>query len=266
MIKVTIDGKEHEVEDDALSMPDGYGLITPDNIPDGFYRKEAMESKIQERIKKAKDNAKSDLLEDSGFNKEVLSKYGIQLDDDGSPKGIKTSSDVEKIKKEVAEQIKADYESKLQEKDSKLNSLLGKGKKSSIIEGASKIGIDGKYLEPLVEGGNPYLVREVEDQFEWNDEISDYALKDKDGTFAVDGNGFVTTEKFFQKNQEKFKHMLKDTRQRGSNFNGQGKAGEAIKGNPKDWGRSEKLDFISKHGRDGYKELVNKSMKKKSEE
>ncbi len=257
MFIANIDGKEVELKAEDLTPKEGYAIITPDRVPDGFYRKEAMESKIQERIKKAKENAESDLLEDEGFNKRVLNKYGIQLSEDGKPKGIKTTEDVEQIKKEVAQQIEADWKSKLEQKDQKLNSLLGKGKKSAIIEGASKIGVDGKYLEPLVEGGSPYLVREVEDQFEWNDEIGDYALKDKDGTFAVDGDGFVTTDKFFQKNQDKFKHMLKDQRQRGSNFNGQGTVnGANPKGNPSQWDRSKKLEYIAEHGQEGYKKAI----------
>lgn len=268
MFIATIDGKEVEISpSDLKPKEEGFGIITPDSVPDGYYRKEAMESKIQERIKKAKENAESDLLEDEGFNKRVLSKYGVQLDDEGKPKGIKTQEDLEQMKKSVAEQIKADYEDKIKQKDEKLNSLLGKGKKSSIIEAASKIGVDGKYLEPLVEGGSPYLVREVEDQFEWNDEIGDYALKDTDGTFAVDGNGFVTAEKFFQKNTEKFKHMLKDQRQRGANFNGQGKPGEGQpKGDPTKWKREQKLDYIEQHGREGYEKLIDKAVADKNSE
>lgn len=256
-IKVEVDGKEVEVDEGQLKLPEGYAIITPDNVPDGYYTDDAFEAKIGGRVRRAKEDTKTALLSDDEFHKTVLNKYGIQLDEDGKPKGIKTTEDVEKIKKEVAQQIEADWKSKLEQKDEKLNSLLGKGKKSAIIEGASKIGIDGKYLEPLVEGGSPYLVREVEDQFEWNDEIGDYALKDKDGTFAVDGNGFVTTQKFFEKNQDKFKHMLKDQRQRGSNFNGQGTVnGSKPKGDPSKWKLDKKLSYIKEHGKEGYQKAI----------
>lgn len=266
MFIANIDGKEVELKAEDLTPKEGFAIITPDSVPDGYYKKEAMETKIQERIKKAAKNAEDDLLNDESFNKQVLSKYGIQLNDDGKPKGLKTQEDVEQLKMQIAEQVKKEYEGKLQDRDSKLNSLLGKGKKSAIIEAASKIGIDGKYLEPLVEGGSPYLVREVEDKFEWNDEISDYALKDTDGTFAVDGNGYVTTQKFFEKNTDNFKHMLKDQRQRGSNFNQPGSAEYRPNGNPTKWSRDQKLEYIGKHGHDGYKKLLNDAKSKAKEE
>lgn len=257
MFTAQIDGKEVELKASDLTPKEGYAIITPDNVPDGYFSESAFQAKIKDRVDRAKEDTRTALTNDSDFHKNVLNKYGIQLAEDGKPKGIKTAEDVEQMKRDVAEQIKADYQSQLEAKDAKLNSLLGKGKKSSIIEGANKIGIDGKYLEPLVEGGSPYLVREVEDQFEWNDEIGDYALKDKDGTFAVDGNGFVTTQKFFEKNQDKFKHMLKDQRQRGSNFAGQGNPNSGRpRGNPAQWDRSKKLEFIAENGQDGYKKAL----------
>lgn len=257
MFTTEIDGKEVELKASDLKPKEGYAIITPDNVPDGYFTENAFQAKIKDRLERAKEDTRKALSDDSEFHKNVLGLYGIQLSEDGKPKGIKTAEDVEQMKKDVAEQIKADYEKRLQDRETKLNSLLGKGKKSAIIEGASKIGIDGKYLEPLVEGGSPYLVREVEDQFEWNDEIGDYALKDKDGTFAVDGNGYVTTQKFFEKNQDKFKHMLKDQRQRGSNFSGQGNANPSRpKGNPTEWKRDAKLAYIAEHGQEGYKKAL----------
>jgi len=253
MFIAEIDGKEVELKPDQIKAKDeGYAVVTPDRVPDGYYTESAVNSKIKDRIKTAKINAKDELLEDADFNKRVLSRYNISLGDDGKPKGIKTDSDLEEVKKSVAEQVKKDYESKLTEKDTKLNSLLEKGKKSTIIEAASRFGIDGKYLEPLVEGGSPYLVREVQDSFDWNDEIGDYALKDRDGTFAVDGNGFVTADKFFEKNSERFKGMMKDQRQKGSGFGSGGTGSGSPGGNPAKWDTKTKLSYIAKNGKEGY--------------
>lgn len=266
-MKVTIDGKQHEITKDQLSLDDGYALITPDSVPDGYYKQEAMESKIKERLSKAKENAKSELLEDPQFNKQVLSKYNVQLDSDGKPVGLKPTVDVEEVKRNVAESIKSEYEEKLQAKEQKINQFINKGLNSAIVEGASRIGIDGKYLEPLVEGGSPYLVKEMADNFIYSDEVGDYVLKDKDGTPKIEGDGYLTVDKYFEKNTEKFKPMLKDNRQRGSNFNGQGNAVNGRpKGSPKDWDTSTKLEYIKEHGRDGYKQLVKESRKAKKED
>lgn len=253
MFIAQIDGKEVELKPDQLkAKEDGYAIVTPNSVPDGYYSEFAYQAKIKDRVDRVRDDTKKSLSNDPEFRKSILGEYGIQVDENGKPKGIKTDSDLEEVKKSVAEQMKKDYESKLTEKDSKLNSLLEKGKKSTIIEAAGRFGIDGKFLEPLVEGGSPYLVREVQDSFDWNDEISDYALKDKDGTFAVDGNGFVTADKFFEKNAERFKGMMKDQRQKGSGFGSGGSGSGSPGGNPAKWDTGTKLEYIGKHGREGY--------------
>lgn len=259
MFIANIDGKEVELKPDQIKAKDeGYGVITPGNVPDGYYTESALQNKISERAKRAKEDARKAYLDDKEFHRDVFSKYDVSLDDEGKPKGLKPDVDIEQVKQSVAERLKNEYEQKLQSKDQKLTSLLSKGKKSSIIEGAQRIGIDSRYLEPVIEGGSPYLVKEVEDSFDWNDEINDYALKDKDGTFAVDGNGFITAQKYFEQNTDRFKHMLKDQRQRGSGFGSGGVGGSTPKGNPSKWDTPTKLDYISKNGKDGYQKALRK--------
>lgn len=258
MFIAQIDGKEVELKASDLKPKEGYAIITPDSVPDGYYSEQALQQKIKDRTKNTAENAVEEALDKPEFQKRILDKYGISLDKEGKPKGLKPDVDVDEVKRTVAEQIKTEYEAKLNQLQSSLDGFKSKGLTGAIVGGANKIGIDGKYLEPLVEGGSPYLVKELSDQFAWNDEIGDYALKDKDGTFAVDGNGFVTTQKFFEKNTEKFKHMLKDQRQRGSNFSGQGLTSNGKpKGNPAEWKRDVKLKFIEENGHDGYKKALN---------
>ena len=266
-MKVEIDGKEYEIEASQLKLDDGYKLITPDKVPDGYYTDEAFNAKFKDRLERERKNLRKELSDDSDVQREVLDKYGIQLDADGNPKGLKPTVDVDEVKNNVAERVKKEYEDKINNLQSTVDNFKTKGLTSAIVDGANKIGIDGKYLEPLVEGGSPYLVKELSDKFEWNPDIGDYALKESDGTFAVDGNGLVTTNKFFEQNQERFKHMLKDQRQRGSNFNGQGNPGNPKpKGNPAKWDRNKKLAFIAENGQDGYKEAINNYKKSSSEE
>ena len=267
MFIAEIDGKEVDLKPEQIkAKKEGYGVVTPDSVPDGYYTESALQSKISERAKRAKEDARKAFLDDKDFHRDVFSKYDVSLDDEGKPKGLKPDVDIEEVKQSVAERMKKDYESKLDSKDQKLQSVLGKAKKSSIIEGAQKIGIDGKYLEPLVEGGAPYLVREVEDSFDWNDEINDYALKDKDGTFAVDGNGFITPGKFFEQNTDRFKHMLKDQRQKGSGFGSGGAGSSSPKGDPAKWDTSTKLDYIAKEGKDGYQKALQRYKKESKEQ
>jgi len=262
-MKVELDGKEHEIEPSQLKLDEGFALITPDKVPDGYFTQEALENKIQTRLSKAEENVKSKLSDDNSFHRQVLDKYGVQLGEDGKPKGLKPTVDVDEVKHNVAERLKGEYEEKINKLQSTVDSFKNKGKHSAIVEGANKIGIDGKWLEPLVEGGSPYIIKELEGNFEWNDEIGDYALKEKDGTFAVDGSGFIPASKYFEKNQDKFKHLMKDNRQRGSNFNGQGNAESVPQGDISDWNATKKADYIHEHGRDADRKLVDKSVSSK---
>lgn len=267
MFIANIDGKEVELKAEDLKPKEGYAIITPDNVPDGYFTQEALESKIRSRLSKAETNVKNELVGDQSFHKQILDKYGVSLGSDGKPKGLKPEVDIDEVKQNVAKQLKEEYEAKLEEKDKKINSFVNKGLKSSIVDGANQIGIDGKYLEPLVEGGDPYLVKELSDKFAYNDEIGDYAMLEDDGTFKVDGNGLVTTSKFFEKNTEKFKHMLKDNRQRGSNFKGQGNPlNSKPKGNPSKWDRNKKLEYIGENGSEAYKKLINDYKTSQNEE
>ncbi len=266
-MKVKIDDKTHEIEPSQLELDEGYALITPDNIPDGYYSKDAFNTGVKEAVNKTKEKERERLLSDDSFNKKVLSKYNVQLDSDGKPAGLEPTVDIEEVKRNVANSIKSEYEEKLQSKDKKIEQFINRGLQSAIVDGANKIGIDGKYLEPLVEGGSPYLVKEMSDNFIYSDEVGDYVLKEKDGTPKIEGDGYVTVDKYFEKNTDRFKTMLKDNRQRGSNFNGQGNpSGSRPKGDPTKWDTKKKLEFISKEGQDGYKKAINDFKSQSKEE
>lgn len=257
--KVTIGDETHEVEASNIQATgEGYGVLTPDSVPDGFYTENALQQKIKERVKNTADNARQEALEDESFHRKVLNKYNIALDSDGKPQGLEPTVDVDAAKKAAAESVKEEYEEKMEGLQKELNQFKQKGLRSSIVDSAAKLGIDGQYLEPLVEGGSPYLVKELQDNFAYNEDIGDYAKLDTDGTFEVDGEGVVTVDKFFEKNKERFKPMLKDNRQRGANYQGPGKGGKGTpSGDPRKWSRDTKLSFIKENGQEGYKEALN---------
>lgn len=267
MFTVNIDGKEHEVSVENLKpTKEGYAIITPDSVPDGYFTQEAFETKIKGRLSKAEENAKEKLLEDKSFHKNLFNQYGVQIGDDGKPVGLKPTVDVDDIKRTVAESVKGEYEEKIGKLRSTLDNFKSKGKTSAILDGANSIGIDGKYMQPLYEGGSPYLVKELESLFDYNEEIGDYALLDKDGTFAVDGSGFITSKKFFEKNKDRYKDMLKDQRQRGSNYAGAGNGGVSTpKGDPSKWSLSTKTQFIAQNGGEAYKKALQSFKASKNE-
>lgn len=226
MIKVKTDDKEFEVNEDQLTLPEGYGLITPDNVPKGYYTEEAVQKRIKDRLKNTVENARTDLESDESFHKQILSKYNISLGEDGKPKGLKPDFDPDEWKRTQAQELTKPYEEKLRAKDEQLSSF-----KQGLIRAELLKAANGKFKEEFTKSytGNddPFVIKQFSDQFDV-DESGNVAMKDKDGTFAVTGDGSrITPDKFFTDNSDKFSNLMQDNRQTGSGFkggaNGQGK-------------------------------------------
>src|SRR5690606_35987224 len=98
-IKATIDDKEVELTPDQLKLPEGYALITPDNVPKGYFTQEALNKTVQERLDRDRQTQREKLSKDEEFRKSILNELNISLDDNGQPKGLKPDFDPEEWKK-----------------------------------------------------------------------------------------------------------------------------------------------------------------------
>ena len=219
MIKVKTEDNEFEVNEDQLELPEGYALVTPDRVPDGYYTEEAVQKRIKDRLKNTASNTRSELESDESFHKQILSKYNISLGEDGKPKGLKPDFDPDEWKQKQAKELTKPYEEKLKQKDEQLSSF-----KQGLIRAELLKAANGKFKEDFVKSytGNddPFVVKQFSDLFDV-DESGNVAMKDKDGTFAVTGEGNrITPDKFFTENADKFSNLMQDNRQKGSGFNG----------------------------------------------
>ena len=50
MIKANIEGKEVELKPEDLKLGDGFALITPDNVPKGYFTQEALDNVVKDRL------------------------------------------------------------------------------------------------------------------------------------------------------------------------------------------------------------------------
>ena len=219
MIKAKIDDKEFEFTPDQLELPEGYALVTPDKVPKGYYTEEAVQERIKERLKNTANNVKSDLAEDESFHQQILAKYNISLGEDGKPKGLKPDFDPDEWKQKQAKELTKPYEEKLKQKDEQLHSFKNGLVRAELLKAAN-----GRFKEDFIKSytGNddPFVVKQFADLFDV-DEGGNVAMKDKDGTFAVTGDGSrITPEKFFDENSDKFSNLMQDKRQKGSGFKG----------------------------------------------
>lgn len=221
MVKVTVNGEVVEVSPDDIQFEEGYALITPDNVPKGYFTQEALNKTISERLERDREKTKEKLLADTDFKKSILSEYNISLDEKGQPKGLKPDFDPEEWKKSKVKELTEPYEAKLSEKDKQLQSFKKGLVKAEIMKSASQL-FQEQYVKSFTGSDDPFVVKQFADQFDVN-EKGDVLMKDAEGGFYVDNDGtHLNPTKFFEKNKDKFGDLLKDTRQRGAGLNAGG--------------------------------------------
>jgi hypothetical protein len=263
-IKVNINGETKEVDKSDLTLPDKWGIVTPDNVPDGYVTKEKFQSEIQERLSNAKNNAKDELKSDEDFHKSILSQYNIALDDEGNPKGLEPTVDIDEVRSQERQRVADEYENKLEELESRIQKR-NQSVVSNAIFSATSGQFEDYWLDTFGESDTPLVVEKFQGRFEVGEDGREYAV-DKDGNKMFNNEGEPVRAKDFFQNEEKFGKYYKDKRQRGSNFNGPGNPTNGTpKGDPSKWSRDKKLKYIDQHGQDGYKQAIKKHKQSQKE-
>lgn len=225
MIKANIDGKEIELKPEDLQLGDGYGLITPDKVPSGYFTQDAFDKKIGEITKIKVDKAKDELKSDEDFKKSVLSDFNISLDDNGNPKGLKPDFDPDKWKQEQAKKLTEPYEEKLKTAEQKLGQFKQGLVRAELLKSANGL-FQEQYTKSFTGSDDPFVVKQFADQFDVDDD-GNVARKDPQGGFEIVGDGKkVTPSVFFDQNKDKFADLLKDNRQRSSGTSAGGSNGQ----------------------------------------
>lgn len=256
MFKVTIDGKEVEVKpEDITPGAEGFNIVTPDKVPSGLFTEEAVQKRIQDRVKNTAENARKEAEQDEAFRKNILSQYGVQLGEDGKPKGLKPEVDIEEVKSNVTKEVSQKYEGQLNDYKEKLSK-----RDQAVIESSILSATSGLYREDWLKAygdGKPLVVRQFADRFTVDDQ-GRAVLKDADGGLKYKGDGSPITPKDYLTDETQFGDLMRDKRQRGSNFGGGGDGSPAPSGSPAKWTLKQKNEFIDKNGKDAYKELLQK--------
>ena len=248
MIKAVIDDKEIELKPENLKFGEGFALITPESIPSGYYNEEAVQKRIQDRLKNTAQNARKEAEEDADFHKRIFSKYNVSIGDDGKPKGLKPDIDVEELKSKIAKDIAGEYETKISDYKEKLTK-----RDKAVVESAILSATSGTFKDEWVKpyaGNSPLVVKNFADQFTVDDQ-GRAVVVDEQGEVRYKGDGSPMTPKDYF-SQEDFKDLLKDQRQRSSGF-GEGGGGGSVDGHPSTWTVKQKNEFVQKHGLEKYK-------------
>ena len=222
MFIAEIDGKEVELTSDQIkAKEDGYGVITPDNVPKGYFNEEAVQKRVQERLKNTASNVESELGQDESFHKKILSKYNIQLGEDGKPKGLKPTVDVDEVKQNITKELSSQYEERINNMQSELES-----RNKAVIQSSILSAVNGQYKEDWTksfDGSEPLVVKQFQDKFTV-DENGRAVVKDpENGGIKYKGNGDPMTPQDYLLDESRFGELFADKRQRSTGTNEGGK-------------------------------------------
>ena len=248
MITVQVEGKEVQVSPDAIKLPDGYALVTPDSVPEGLMRQTVVESLIAQRVNTAKQSALKDAHADDVVKSKVLDSLGIRLDESGKPVGV-VQADVDGLKKSIYKEVKEDFDkrSKPIERQNKVlaeRALFGELKAS-----ASTAGVKDGLLD--------MFVRSYASEFGLDENGSVY-LRDGD-SFKIDpSTGTNVTPSAWISNLRKDPtkaDFFTNTQQRGTGSGSQASYVGAVTKKADLKNATDKSAYIAQHGSAAYLNL-----------
>jgi len=216
-LKVTIDGKEHEVE-----APPGW--FSQADVEEKFVSKDAHEAELKRVAARARGEAKKpeQYLEDEEFKAQALKTWGLT--------GKKGENDAEITKRIRDELIAAEVkprDEKLTAAEARIERLLDSRLQDEIFREAVAAGVKPAAAK--------MLIRMFDGQIGYDDESDKfYAYDEKNDRFvpsAVEGETYKGVKAViadWAKNSENADFLV-DQRQRGAGFKGAGAGGEGTR-------------------------------------
>lgn len=278
-LKVTVEGTSHELEigSDAITLPDGYQLITDAQIGENYITKAAHDAKfgdfrkqMERKLEKAGEGrfTVEDFLQED--NQEQL-QHLVDMGRERIAKlvGVEAKEvDLERIKAKLHDSFKkTELEPILEreaEKDKLIEKILEKGLKSEITSAMRAAGVeDGEAMETL-------LVDHYRGRVRYSPDHDSHFVLDKDrpDEFAVNtavGDGQppylpVVEDLKAKRGQEAWQGIFSSKARSGVDIGEPGKKGGP--GLPANVGKksdlktnAEKAAFITKHGFDAWNKL-----------
>lgn len=231
-VKVMHEGAEIEVD-----LPAGY--LSPDEAAATMVAKTAVEQIVSDRLARHTKSVKKDLLQDEDFRTEALSSWNIKPGEKG--KGSATPAEIEQAIQEAERTRFKPLQTENETLKGKLTKLTQSQLEAQIVAHAAAVGVKKAYLAPLPGRKVPAIVGLVKDQFGYDEELSDWLVRNEDGkSFAVSGESgashpYKGVQHFFtdfSKNPE-FREFL-DPPQKGAGVKGgdqKGGGGRVISSN-----------------------------------
>lgn len=174
------DGTTHEVSLDAV-------VFTPGETPAGFVTTDHLASEVKRRVAGAKRSAETELLSSDDFWRQAAEARGIELREDGMPKGASRDDETARARWEA--QHLAPVRTQLQTAQDQVARLRSRALEADLVSAAAELGMSEALLKPLAPGTPPPLVTMTRDAFVYDDDSDGWALKGESGVrYGADGH------------------------------------------------------------------------------
>lgn len=214
---VKVGDDTHEVDRDALKVPDGHVLMSQEQFNSTIEGRVAKERKSAEDVEKA---VKDRLASDDNFFKSLAEKRGLQLDDGLKPVATLDSEKVRQLqehwKKEHLEPVMQDLDSFRKEAEEGRRKALH----AKITEAARRLKVKDEMLENPFGEGPSHFIRDAAEQFEWDAERKEYFFKRNGNPVYGEDGGYAKPEALLadrRKQDAEFRYF-KDDRPGSSGF------------------------------------------------
>jgi len=174
MPTVTIDGEPVEVEASAITYGD-------DEAPDGYVHQDDVDGIVKRRLARRDRTLKSDLQESDEFWQQMAEARGVELREDGKPKGSLKDEEVEALRKKASkvESLSTELEQLRAEQDETRRTQL---------QNAVLTTVDGVH-----ENAKDDLLAAVERQMTYDDDYG-WVATDGDGNIQYSGGEPIGVE------------------------------------------------------------------------
>lgn len=178
---VTLPGQDEPVEVplDAVTFKD-------EETPTGFIPASRMQDEVKRRVTSAKKNARAELAQDDDFWKEIAEQRGLELHEDGRPKG--SSKDLRAIEERVRAQHVTPLQQKLDESAMLIERYRTKALEVDVLQASAEAGIKPAFLKPLTDGGEAPIVTMLKSSFAYDPESDRWGIREGDAfRYGPDG-------------------------------------------------------------------------------
>ena len=180
-----------EVPADAIEVQDDEDVIYKD--------KDDYNSMIQSRLQRKERSLKDSLKDDDEYFREAAEARGIELREDGAPKGALKDEEVRELRQ------KASMVDSLQEQVQTYEAQIEETRRSQLETEVHKLA--GDHIE---EGAEEDVMRNVLDDMSYDDELG-WVVTDEDGQPVYDGGDALGISHAVDEVQDRKSYLFKDT-------------------------------------------------------